>query len=477
MDYIQAKELDPIHDNIIRTIEFDPVGRNKTLWQFACFCSAQREKCSIALDGGWGTGKTFFLKQLEMLFDAFSNHPKQLKPQEQKIIKQCFKGFNNELNCSIQPHCCVYYDAWLNDNSDDPLRSILYELVKQAKHKFVKKSKMEYLRTACSIFDAFTGKNTSSLVDLANNTNPVHELEAQKSFYDTFSKFLNSFLPQGKGRLLVLIDELDRCKPSYAVQLLERIKHYLSNKRVSFVFAINNEQLQHTIKAFYGDGFDAYQYLNRFFNYRLSLPPPDIDYLNKYYGFDQSEKDFDSRLYMEVCNAFIQEHSLSFRDATRYQQWVKIVCESFKKHGSNSDSISWKFVIYIVVPIVLGLRTTNKQLFDDFMNGKDPSPLLEILRICPIANRFLEYPDKALVEEKFDFDNVFWDIMPSVESIYNKLFKYKNDVDEREIYTPLLYDTKPFEFTKEMSDTIFSASNFMADFIKFDTNTEEPAHG
>ena len=48
---IKTLELDPSKDkNIFKTLVTDAVGRNKNLWQFACFCSAQESKCSIALD-------------------------------------------------------------------------------------------------------------------------------------------------------------------------------------------------------------------------------------------------------------------------------------------------------------------------------------------------------------------------------------------------------------------------------------------
>ena len=78
------------------------------------------------------------------------------------------------------------------------------------------------------------------------------------------------------------MDELDRCRPSYAVRLLERIEHYFINDRITFVFSVNLEQLQHTIKNFYGNDFDACRYLDRFFDLRLSLPPINT---TKYYNY------------------------------------------------------------------------------------------------------------------------------------------------------------------------------------------------
>ena len=75
-----------------------------------------------------------------------------------------------------------------------------------------------------------------------------------------------SELPNERGnKLVIFIDELDRCNPAYAVKLLEQIKHYMEDDRIIFVFSVNINQLQHTIKHYYGNNFNATKYLDRFF--------------------------------------------------------------------------------------------------------------------------------------------------------------------------------------------------------------------
>ena len=72
--------------------------------------------------------------------------------------------------------------------------------------------------------------------------------------------------------LIVVIDELDRCRPSYAVELLEIAKHLFAVDRIVFVLAVNRSELGHSIKALYGSDFDAYGYLRRFFDLDFRLP-------------------------------------------------------------------------------------------------------------------------------------------------------------------------------------------------------------
>jgi hypothetical protein len=74
--------------------------------------------------------------------------------------------------------------------------------------------------------------------------------------------------------LFVMIDELDRCRPSYAVTVLERVKHLFEANDVVFIFATDTNQLQHTIRGAYGGDFDGRSYLSRFFDRRYSFPEP-----------------------------------------------------------------------------------------------------------------------------------------------------------------------------------------------------------
>jgi predicted KAP-like P-loop ATPase len=66
--------------------------------------------------------------------------------------------------------------------------------------------------------------------------------------------------------LIIFVDELDRCKPSFAVKLLEQIKHYFLLQNVTFVFSTNILELSKTISKFYGNDFQGDKYLNRFFD-------------------------------------------------------------------------------------------------------------------------------------------------------------------------------------------------------------------
>lgn len=100
------------------------------------------------------------------------------------------------------------------------------------------------------------GENADNLID------KIESLESIKSVLkDVFNQIIN----EHADKLIIFIDELDRCNPKYAISVLERIKHFFQDDRIIFVYSTNKSQLVHTIKKFYGNDFDASGYLNKFF--------------------------------------------------------------------------------------------------------------------------------------------------------------------------------------------------------------------
>ncbi len=75
--------------------------------------------------------------------------------------------------------------------------------------------------------------------------------------------------------LVVFVDELDRCRPDFAIKLIEVVKHLFDVPGVCFVVSTNMKQLSESVRAVYGGGFDAAHYLQRFFDLTYHLPPPD----------------------------------------------------------------------------------------------------------------------------------------------------------------------------------------------------------
>ena len=97
-----------------------------------------------------------------------------------------------------------------------------------------------------------------SIKDITDK-NPLQAVEKERSVYDLTEDFIGKLLSSA-NRLVLFIDELDRCKPTYAVQLLERVKHYFDDDRIIVVYSVNTSQLTHTIRKCYGENFSCLLY-------------------------------------------------------------------------------------------------------------------------------------------------------------------------------------------------------------------------
>ncbi|MDB2448962.1 KAP family NTPase [bacterium] len=117
---------------------------------------------------------------------------------------------------------------------------------------------------------------TKLLESLANST--IQELKEKKDSIKKFKKVLIELLNEiqkDKTKdlpLYVFVDELDRCRPNYAVEVLENIKHLFNLKGIVFVVCTDTSQLAHSVNALYGAGFDSRKYLSRFFDIQYQIP-------------------------------------------------------------------------------------------------------------------------------------------------------------------------------------------------------------
>ena len=204
-------------------------------------------------------------------------------------------------------------------------------------------------------------------------------------------------MPNDNTRLVIFIDELDRCKPDYAIQLLERIKHYIISEQITFVFSVNIEQLQHTIKRFYGDDFDACSYLDRFFDFHVALSVPKLSLAR--WG---SKK---SIIFSPWCHFLAEEMNFDLRKQGHFYELIQQTLHTqgdsilvmpipetielyFKnkvdKNIIEKDNVyeklkfTFSFIKCFFVPLVLALRMNNISDYYSFIDGKNKKQL-EIL--------------------------------------------------------------------------------------------------
>ena len=377
-------DLLPTRENILETFYQDSLDRNNDIYMFTDILNSLETGCSIAIDGSWGSGKTFFVKQAKMFLDANNEHLNTISEDEKSLIVSMWRTIFRGKDPAYQNQVSVYYDAWENDNDEDPVLSLVYSILKSVDMDFQISNNSGLLQTAANILECFTGKNWTKLIEVFRGQDPLESIRSSKAIEAEVNRFLDALLEERGDRLIIFIDELDRCTPSYAVRLLERIKHYFSNDRITFVFSINTNELQHTIKKCYGNDFDACRYLDRFFDLRISIPPANMNKFYRSIKFGQT-----SYYYDMTCHAVIQKHRFSLRETARYVKLVKTAAYDITHENKRNrelvfpDGKALRFCLHYIVPIVLGLKIADATMCDRFLSGADPSPLHDISQDLP----------------------------------------------------------------------------------------------
>jgi len=232
----------------------------------------------LAIDAPWGEGKTWFGR----------NWNKYLQDKEYKTI---------------------YIDTFEQDYIEDPFVLITSEVLSIVdegnEHKEnLKRGGVEVakalLPTAGKAFVNFGGRFLLGASDLTGEiqealeagTTNIAELTSEfvkenlesysegKLAMKEFKVQLADYAQAQDKPIVIFIDELDRCKPNFAVNLIERVKHFFDVPNIVFVLLLNREQLEKAVKGIYGSDTDASTYLGKFVNFFFTLPKPTQNGLN-----------------------------------------------------------------------------------------------------------------------------------------------------------------------------------------------------
>lgn len=147
-------------------------------------------------------------------------------------------------------------------------------------------------------------------------------------YQDDFVQAFSAITKDLPKPFVVIIDELDRCRPSFALEMLERIKHLFSAENVVFVLFWSSTAIQESVRHTYGGGIRAQAYLSKFVALSVPLPAPVYEAeqnRNPYWSFISRELTrTNSSLAVEardnVAGAlaeFAQALSVSLRDAQK----------------------------------------------------------------------------------------------------------------------------------------------------------------
>ncbi|MDF7805900.1 P-loop NTPase fold protein [Pontiellaceae bacterium B12219] len=341
-----------------------------TLEQYAEFLTnalkANDSNFVLNVNGAWGTGKSLFV---------------------------------NRWAASIKDtHPVVEYNAWDNDSEDDPLTSLLgtcaealqsylnddQELIESIKKKggrialrlggIAAKAGLRKILGddgAKDICDIFSPETETDLIDLGGTL--VEEQIKKQQERQTFTTELKALIEKVGGNqplpIFIFIDELDRCRPTFAIELLERIKHLFDVDGIKFIISTDTGQLIHSIKAVYGHDFDAATYLQRFFDETFTLPNP-----NPHQFADLLFQDFDPE--QSWMNNWLVKESPAYTFGELSQQLNLTLRQQLQAHHrvmavvSNTPVPQSSRLHFIHICFLVMLRLKQPKTYEHIMSAQ-----------------------------------------------------------------------------------------------------------
>ena len=217
--------------------------------------AAQTAPLTISLHGKWGTGKTFMLTRWQMELES-------------------------------QNYRAIYFNAWEDDFCDDPLLATIGQL-----SDYFRETKLrEIARKAAEIAIPLVRENIFGVLKATlgvtlkvddqqqNNRTLLDSYLEQRATKDRLksqlAKLSREVVSETGHPLIFIVDELDRCRPTFAIELLERVKHIFDVPHIVFAFGLNRDELAKSFSSIYGN-INSDVYIRRFFDFEFSLPEVD----------------------------------------------------------------------------------------------------------------------------------------------------------------------------------------------------------
>lgn len=329
--------------------------------------SDARGSCTFALNGKWGSGKTFVLNMLEQQLREYQDGEKYI---------------------------VFHYNCWQYDYYDEPLvaiiASMLDSLDEQA-HIFPSgtheafRSKMTAAKPILKNIAASFAKNKlgvdikevlSLLDEIADASEEAKEKTSDEHEYDQYYAFKKAMQAAKEGlqklasaqTVVVVVDELDRCLPNYAIKVLERIHHlFYGLENTAVLMAVDKSQLDTTIKQIFGESTDASTYLKKFINFEIALDVGKIEgsfserYTDYVALFDKAlfETDFSLDNYFAALFAGIE-----IRTQERLMDRIKTIhLMLFSKEKKDYSFMCFE-LLWIVLSEYYGLNKNMPIVFD-----------------------------------------------------------------------------------------------------------------
>lgn len=249
-----------------RAISFDDrdeFNRKPIAEKFLRLLDSDIKFSPIVVNGGWGTGKTEFSKKVASLIQ-------EKNPKNKVVFIDAFSEDygNASLLTIIAAIASLYPEEAQTSLISKTLPALRFSLktVMKAGTGWVLKQNADDIAEG---FEDALKDAANSMIDKTVETMMKDHIESKENM----EALRNALIELTKNnKITIIIDELDRCKPSFALSIIENIKHVFDIENLCFILVANIEQLKNSIDHLYGPSVNSHKYLDKFIKYSFTIP-------------------------------------------------------------------------------------------------------------------------------------------------------------------------------------------------------------
>lgn len=366
----------------------DPLHRKREIEDFLKMLIAVEPPYTFVIDAPWGSGKSFFVKQvaraLQMTNPALS--------QDSAKPSTTFGNIDEELH--KKPYLPIYFNAWEDDHFDNPILPILASIASTTGEKSVKggedfrKGIIGAIEAAASLVGY--GGDINGVIENFSGTDFLEQYKNERELRGKIDELIKSNLPKIADRAVIFIDELDRCRPEFAIKVLEQTKTLFQQENIVVVYSTDITQLAHSPQGIYGPRFDGRKYLERFYDKRLELNPiKPADYL-LYKGINT----MDGYTFMDITIDLLGYKQASLRACNRLIDSITNLSRYIANHWEHfGNGRVQHFPDQGLLPVINILAYYDPLAWHEMKTSTDFGAVYELAKH---SNRFIRYLDEVI---------------------------------------------------------------------------------
>lgn len=366
-------EEPPTFDAIVDSIKHDKAGRNMDVVSLVRVIDDIEGPFSLLIDSPWGDGKTYLIKSAELTLRMLNENI-----MASKYLKKELRSYISDLGSLQHKYLPFYFNAWEYDTFDDPLSILFAVMAKEFRasdndkeHSVSEKilGVVDFaIQAAQAAFNVSGDLRVGEAVKLLTGQSLIEQVKKREALIQAIKKLADDSIKEVADKLVIFIDELDRCRPDFAVRLLEQTKSMFQSDNIILVISTDSIQLAKAVGGAYGTGFDTPHFLERFFDERLLLTPIDS------YAFVNKTGIRGNSVFDRLSSEIKGSYPLTIRDCMRLRKLEQ--ARTYFTNLYKKDKAA-ALMSCAILPALIFLQRDDMERFRRIVTGADLDALYE----------------------------------------------------------------------------------------------------